>query len=111
MDFEPKEIDTSASVFFGVVSTLAPCLDFAVTPLLGEPCESGLEWSTAGVVIYQCGVDAEGVADPEGFEIGFEGVTDEDGRGTALRCEDGEELGLDLGEGGRGLREGCFGYA
>jgi hypothetical protein len=37
-----------------------------------------------GVVVHECGVDAEGVTDPEGFEVGFEGVTDEDGCGTAL---------------------------
>jgi hypothetical protein len=38
------------------------------------------------------------------FDVGFEEVTDEDRCGAALRCEDGEELGLDLGE-------GSFGYA
>ena len=33
------------------------------------------------------GVDAEEVAYPEGFDVGFEEVTDEDGGGAALRCE------------------------
>ena len=49
LDFEPKEINASARVFFGVVSALAACLDLAVTPFLGEPCETGFEWPTAGV--------------------------------------------------------------
>jgi hypothetical protein len=37
--------------------------------------------------------------DPEGFKVRLEELTDEDGSGTALECEDGGELGLDLGEG------------
>jgi hypothetical protein len=44
----------------------------------GEPCESGFEWSD------ECSVDAEGIADPERFEVVFEGVTDEDEGGAAL---------------------------
>lgn len=43
-------------------------LDLAVTPFLGEPCEPGFEWPTAGVVEHECSIDAEGVADPESFE-------------------------------------------
>ena len=72
LDFEPKEINASAHVFFGVVSALAACLDLAVTPFLGEPSESGFEWTTAGVVVDECGVDAERVADPERLEVRFE---------------------------------------
>ena len=108
LDLEPKKIDTGARVFFGVVSALATRLDLAVTPFFGEPCETGFEGSTAGMVVCECGVDAEGVADSEGFEVGFEGVTNED-RGGALRgCEEGEEVRLDLSEGGRGGSKGCF---
>ena len=59
------------------------------------------EWSTTGMVVHECGVDAERVADPERFEVGFERMTD----------EDGEELGLDVREGRRGHGEGCFGDA
>lgn len=110
LDFEPKEVHAGTCVFFGVVSTLALSLDLAVTPFLGEPCESGFEWSTAGVVVHQRGVDAEGVTDPEGFEVGFEGVTDEDGRGTISRCNDGKKLSLYLGEGRCSCREGCLCY-
>ena len=40
------------------MSALVACLELAVTPFLGQPCEE--------------------VADPEGFEVGFEGATDED---------------------------------
>ena len=62
-------------------------------------------------MLDECGVDAKGVANPEGFEAGFEGATDEDGGEVALRCEDGEELGLDLGERRHGHGEECFGDA
>ena len=55
------------------------------------------EWSTEAVV-HECGVDAERVADPEHFEVEFGRVTD----------EDGEELGLNVGEDRRGHGEGCF---
>ena len=65
------------------------------------------EWSTAVVVVDECGVDTDGMADPEGFEIGFEGVTDENGCGAALGCEDGKQLGLGLGEGRCGHGERC----
>ena len=41
-------------------------------------------------MVHECGVDAEGMADPEDFEVGFEGVTDEDGGGAALGCENGK---------------------
>ena len=51
------------------------------------------------MVVHECGVDAERVADPERFEVGFERMTD----------EDSEELSLDIGEGRRGHGEGCFG--
>ena len=44
-------------------------------PFLGEPCETGFEWSTAEVVVDECGVDVERVADPECLEVRFEGVT------------------------------------
>ena len=44
-----------------------------------------------GMVVHECGVDPEGVADPERIEVGSEGVVG----GTALGCEDGEEPGLD----------------
>ena len=57
------------------------------------------------VVVNKCGVD------PEGFEIGFEGVTDEDGGGGTLGCEDGKQLGLDIREGRRGHGERCLGDA
>ena len=53
------------------------------------------------VVVDKCGVD------PEGFEIGFEGVTDEDGGGAAFGSE-GKQLDLDIGEGRRGHGERCF---
>lgn len=43
------------------------------------------------MVVHECGVDPEGVADPERIEVGSEGVVG----GTALGCEDGEEPGLD----------------
>ena len=85
LDFELKQVGTGACVFFGVVSALALCLDFAVTPFLGELTETGFERSTAEVVVDECGADAERVANPEHLEIGFEGVTDEDGCGAALR--------------------------
>lgn len=81
-----------------------------MAPFLREPCEPWFEWSTTGVVVYQCGINAEGVANPEGFEVGFEGVTDEDGCGASLRCKDGEELGLNFREGRCGLCEGFLGY-
>ena len=61
-----------------------------MTPLFGEPGQSGFEWSAAGVVIYECGVNAEGVADPEGLEVGFEGVANEGRGGTLPRREDGQ---------------------
>ena len=98
LGFEPKQINAGMRIFFGVVSALATRLDLALAPFLGEPCRSGFEWWTAGVV-DECGVDAEGMADAEGFEVGFKGVTDEDGNGAGLGCENGEELGLDMGEG------------
>lgn len=72
LDFESEELHASACVFFGVVSALAARLNFAVTPFFGEPCETGFEGSTAGVVVHECGVDAEGMAYVEGFEVGFE---------------------------------------
>ena len=50
------------------------------------------------MVVHECGVDAERVADPERPEVGCERMAD----------EDGEELGLDVGEGRRGHGEGCF---
>ena len=61
------------------------CLDLALSPFLGEPCKSRFEGLTAGVVVHECGVDAEGVAYLEGFEVGFEGVTDDDGCGARVR--------------------------
>jgi hypothetical protein len=70
-----------------------------------------LKWSTVGVVVHECGVDAEGVADPERFQVGFDGVTDEDGSGAGVACEDGSEVGLDPGEGRRGHGERCLGGA
>ena len=79
------------------MSALALCLDRAATPFLGEPTETRFERSTAGVVVDGCGVDAVRVANPEHLEVGFEGVTDEDGCRATLGCDDGEELGLDLG--------------
>ena len=36
------------------------------------------------MVVDECGVDAERVADPERLEVRFEGVTDENGSGAAL---------------------------
>jgi hypothetical protein len=57
------------------VSDLAARLDLAVIPFLGEPCEPGFEWLTAGEVLHVCGVGTKGMADPEGFEVRFEGVT------------------------------------
>ena len=48
------------------------------------------------------------MADPEDFEVGFEGVTDEDGGGTALGCENGKQSGLDFAEGRRGHNERCL---
>ena len=111
LDFESKQINAGARVFFGVVSALAARLNLAATPFLGEPSEPGFEWSTTGVVVCKCGVDAEGVADPEGFEVGFKGVTDEDGGGATLGCKDGNELGLDLSERRLGRGERCFGDA
>lgn len=113
LNFKPEELDASACVLFGVVTTsaLAARLDLASAPLFGEPGEPGFERPAAGVVVYKRGVDAEGVADPEDFEVGFEGVADEDGRRGALRCKNSEEMGLDLGEGSRGHCEACFRYA
>ena len=75
---------TQARVFFGVVSALAAYLDLAVTPFLGEPRETGFEWPTAGVMVDECGVDAERVANPERLEVQFEGVTDENGSEAVL---------------------------
>ena len=46
------------------------------------------------MVVHQSSVDAERVTDPEVFEIRSEGVANDDGRGAALKCEDGEEFGL-----------------
>jgi hypothetical protein len=86
------------------VSALTARLDLALTPFLNEPSEPGFEWSAVGVV-NGCGVDSEGVADPEGFVVGLEGVTDEDGGGAALGCGNGEKLGLDFDEGHRGHGE------
>jgi hypothetical protein len=111
LDFEPKQVNAGTRVFFGVVSALAVRLDLALTPFLSESCESGFEQSTAGVVVHECGVDAEGVTAPERFEVGFKGVTDEDGGGPGVGCKDGEEVGLDLGEGRRGHGERCLGDA
>ena len=75
-------------------------------PFLGEPCETGFEWSTAGVVVDECGVDVERVADPERLEVRFE----EDEGGAALGYDDEEGLCLDLGK-HRGHGEKCFGGA
>ena len=61
-----------------------------MTPLFGEPGQSGFERSAAGVVIYECGVDAKRVADPEGLEVGFERVANEGGGRTLPRREDGQ---------------------
>ena len=49
-----------------------------------ELCESGFEGPTAGMVVDECGVDAERMADPERLKVRFEGVTDENGSGAAL---------------------------
>ena len=71
--------------------------------IFGGPCESGFErfeWSTVGVVVDECSVDAAGMADPERFQVRLEGMTDEDGCGAAL--------GLELDEGRRGHRERCL---
>ena len=111
LDLELEQIDARPCIFFGVVSALAARLNLTVTPLFGEPCEPGFERSTARVVVHECGVDAERVTDPEGFEIGFERVTNEDGGGAAWGCEKGEEVGLHLGERRRRHGEGCFGDA
>ena len=70
---------------FGVMSTHPARLDLAVTPFLGEPCEPGFEWPTAGVVEHECSIDAEGVAGPESSEAGHMGVTDEDGGAIGVR--------------------------
>ena len=111
LDFEPKQVHACTCVFFGVVSALAACLDLAATPFFGEPREARFEWTTAGVMVDERGVDAEGVANPERLEVRFQGVTDEDGGGGTLGCDDGEELCLDFGEGRRGRGKGCFGDA
>jgi hypothetical protein len=42
LDFEPKQINAGVRVF---------------------------EWSTAGVVAHECGVDAEGVTDPRALRL------------------------------------------
>jgi hypothetical protein len=54
-------------------------LDLSSDPFFGKPCEPGFEGPSTGVVISECCVDAEWVADFEGFEVGFKGVTEEDG--------------------------------
>ena len=38
-----------------------PCLDVALTPFLGEPCQKGFKWSASEVMVDECGVDAEGL--------------------------------------------------
>ena len=81
--------------------TPATRLDLAVTLLCGEPCKAGFEGSTAGVVVCECGVNAEGVADSEG-------VSNEDRDGAVKGCEEGDEVRLDLGKDDRGSSKGCF---
>jgi hypothetical protein len=98
LDFESKQVNSRAH------------LDLALTPFLGEPCEPGFEGSTAGVVVDECGVVAEGMADPERFQVGFERA-DEDGGGFVFGYENGKQLGLDLGEGRRSHDERCLGDA
>lgn len=111
LDLEPKEVDARPRIFFGIVSALAARLDLAVTPFFGEPCEAGFEWSTTGMVVHECCIDAEWVADAESFEVGFEGVANEDGGWAIWGCEEGKDLGLDFGEGSFGCGEGCLGDA
>ena len=72
LDFEPKQVSAGTRVFFGAVSTLVAHLYLVVTQFLYGFRESGYWWSTAGVLVYECSVNAERVADPEGFEVGFE---------------------------------------
>lgn len=77
-------------------------LNHAVTPLFGESCEAGFEGSSAGIVIRECGVDAEGVANPECFQVGFEGVTDEGGSGASRGSGLGDGMGDERASGKRG---------
>ena len=109
LNLQPKQVNAGARACSGVVSTLAASLDALISR--SHYFETRFQWSAAGEAIDECDVDAERAADPEGFQVRFEGVTDEDGGGAALGCGDGEELHLDLDKGGRGRGQGCFGDA
>src|SRR5690606_28207058 len=62
-EFASEQVETGACVFFGVVPSFTPRLDFAAAPFLGEPGETGFEWPAARVVVHQSRVEAVGVAD------------------------------------------------
>ena len=74
-----QQIEACPGIFLRVVSALAPHLYFSPAPLLREPREAGLQGPAARVVVQEGGVDAVGVRELERFEVGFEGVPEEDG--------------------------------
>ena len=57
----------------------------------------------------ECGVDADGLADPDGCEVLFKGATYKNGGRGTLGCDNGEQLGLGPGKRRRGCGEACFG--
>ena len=65
---------------------LKDVLGLALTPLLGEPCQTRFKWSTSEVMVDECGVDAEGSADPDRYQVLFKGVTDKDGVWTSANA-------------------------
>ena len=72
LDSASKQIDEAAGVSSSWRSCPpSPCLDVALTPFLGEPCQTGFEWSTSEVMVDECGIDAEGLAHPDRCEVPF----------------------------------------
>lgn len=58
-----KQVNTCARIFLGVVASLTTGLDLPVTPFLGEPCETWLEWPATRMMIHQRGIYASRMAE------------------------------------------------
>lgn len=81
-----QQIQTRPSIFLRIMSTLAARLDLTVTPSFCKPCQAWFERSTTWMVVDYGRVDAQRVANFEGFEIRFKRVAEENGRMRRGRC-------------------------
>jgi len=75
-DFLLQQIETRARVLFGIMSAFSSRLNLTPTLFFCQPCQPGLKRPSARMVIDDRGVDAEGMADFESFEVRFEGVSE-----------------------------------